>query len=178
MARDWPRSVMTDRHMSVKCERTIMKWTVSGMLMLTGAIVTVTAAHASTQIHGSVCVNDGGTGVQQQSVFGPYNSSSSGVVLVRCTLSRQSTGSTRHVSVIVYDRNPDANIGCQLLGMDADGNQVFEDDLLVSIGSGSSSQTLSSRVAPSTVATFIANCNIPASAGGQFSHVTGFLVDD
>jgi hypothetical protein len=157
-----------------------VKRTLAAIVTLAGSVLAARGAHATTQIHANICANaGGGLGDLEYSSFGygPYNGANSGVVNLTCPLSSQSADSIRKINIVVYDRNPSAAVTCRVFGLDVNGTQVYDSQILSSSGSGSSSQTLPAPTPPPTAVLFTASCTIPAAASGQFSHVTGFFMN-
>jgi hypothetical protein len=108
--------------------------------------------------------------------FGPYNPGSSGLT-VECLFHLDFSLALRMIDVfvLVYDRNPSANVSCTVRGITLDGSTIWA-RTLSSSGSGVNRQSLQlSPVYMATAGFLHMTCNIPSATDAGVSHVTTYF---
>lgn len=149
-------------------------------LPLVVALASASAAASRVYPHSGVgCVQAVGS---QNSIdrtqYGVHNTSSSSAVTVECPVNPSYVSSAQPVvsifGVQAYDRNPSADVSCDLQRVDGNGNVSYTTNLHTS-NSGAGVQGL--VVSPSGVivsGTWRLRCSVPAAVSGNFSHVTSY----
>ncbi len=126
--------------------------------------------------HGNFCVpNQGDVGKIQRNQYGVHNTSSSTAAIVQCPFNLPFNASLRVTGVYltVYDRNPNLNVSCTLVGVGLEGNTVWS--RTASTSGSSASHTFLSLIPPSQfIATMNMTCSVPPSTASGVSHVTTY----
>lgn len=140
--------------------------------------VSLPANAADVMYHGNFCSpNRSYVNIIERNQYGVHNTSSSSSATVQCPFYLPFNASLRvnRVEVTVYDRHPNANVSCTLLGVTFAGNTLWTRSASSS-GSGASHQLLIFSPPSSFTHTMNMSCSIPAITSSGISHVTTYRV--
>jgi hypothetical protein len=147
--------------------------------ILAAGIATTTAAWAANNgYHGSLCnpALPADAGKLKYDKWGVRNIESS-VATVTCGALPTVSSNVTKVEVVVYDRDPDADVCCSVFIQKAAGNVLASVDKC-SAGFGSLHQTLSYTLPANVVGTMSMVCSIPAkNPENGTSHVMSYRVE-
>lgn len=128
--------------------------------------------------HGNFCSpNRSYINTIERNQWGVHNSSTSSTATVQCPFDLPFNASLRvnSVWVTVYDRNPNQDVSCTLIGVGLEGNTLWT-RTSSSNGSGAAHQFLSFSPPNTFTPSMNMVCSLPPATNSGVSHVTTYRV--